>query len=165
MSQAEFCAAYKTNSLTLRKHAVAILKALQSREIKDENTFGNFVVQNLRLTLKPGIPVKIENIRIYFQENVQTEVHTVSNIHTIKGLEADAVLAVAKNEKELLLWIEKDRQIRETYRGKEETDYPRLGYVAFSRAKKLLCIACLEQISSETKDKLTALGVEIINPY
>jgi hypothetical protein len=32
-------------------------------------------------------------------------------------------LAVAKNEKELLLWIEQDRQIRETYRDKEETDY------------------------------------------
>lgn len=151
MNQSGFCAAYKTNPLTLRKHAVAILKALQSQVIKDENTFGNFVVQNLGLTLKSGIPVKVENIRIYFQENVQTEVHTVSNIHTIKGLEADAVLAVAKNEKELLLWIEKDRQIRETYRGKEETDYPRLGYVAFSRAKKLLCIACLEQISIKTK--------------
>lgn len=162
MSQSEFCAAYKTNSLALRKHAVAILKALQSHVIKDENTFGNFVVQNLGLTLKPGIPVKVENIRIYFQDSVQTDVHTVSNIHTIKGLEADAVLAVAKSEKELLLWIEKDRQIRETHRGKEETDYPRLGYVAFSRAKQLLCIACLEQISVETKNKLTALQVEII---
>jgi DNA helicase II / ATP-dependent DNA helicase PcrA len=162
MSQSEFCTTHKTNPLTLRKHAVAILKALQSQVIKDENTFGNFLVQHLGLTLKPGIPVKVENIRIYFQDNVQTEVHTVSNIHTIKGLEADAVLAVAKNEKELLLWIEKDRQIRETHRGKEETDYPRLGYVAFSRAKQLLCIACLEQISTETKTRLTALGVELV---
>lgn len=162
MSQSEFCTTYKTNSLTLRKHAVAILKALQDQVIKDENTFGNFVVQNLGLTLKSGIPVKVENIRTYFQENVQAEVNMVSNIHTIKGLESDAVLAVAKNEKELLLWIEKDRQIRETYRSKEETDYPRLGYVAFSRAKKLLCIACLEQISIETKNRLTTLGVEII---
>jgi DNA helicase II / ATP-dependent DNA helicase PcrA len=163
MSQSEFCVAYKTNPLTLRKHAVAILKALQSQVIKDENTFGNFVVQNLGLTLKPGIPVKVENIRIYFPETVHTDVHTVSNIHTIKGLEADAVLAVAKSEKELLLWIETDRQIRETHRGKEETDYPRLGYVAFSRAKQLLCIACLEQISPRTKEKLTALGVDILS--
>lgn len=162
MNQTQFCSTYKTDQLTLRKHAVAILKALQSQIITDENTFGNFITQNLGLTLNPSIPIKVENIRIYFQENVQTEVHTVSNIHTIKGLEADAVLTIAKNEKELLLWIEKERQIRETHRGKEETDYPRLGYVAFSRAKKLLCIACLEQISQETKSKLTALDVEII---
>lgn len=162
MSQSEFCAVYKTNPLVLRKHAVAVLKALQNQVIKDENTFGNFVVQNLGLTLKPGIPIKVENIRIYIQDSLQTEVHTVSNIHTIKGLEADGVLAIAKNEKELLLWIEKDRQVRETHRGKEETDYPRLGYVAFSRAKKLLCIACLEQISLNTKTKLNALGVDIL---
>lgn len=162
MNQKEFCSTYNANPLTLRKHAVAILKALQNQVIWDENTFGNFVVQNLKLTLKPGIPVKIENIRIYFQENVRAERCTVSNIHTIKGLESDAVLAIAKNEKELLLWIERDRQIREAYRGKEETDYPRLGYVAFSRAKKLLCMACLEQVSTETRSKLTALGVEII---
>lgn len=162
MSQREFCTTYKTNPLTLRKHAIAILKALQNQVIKDENTFGNFVVQNLGLTLKRGIPVKVENIRSFFQESVQTEVHTVSNIHTIKGLEAEAVLAVAKNEKELLLWIETDRQARETHRGKEETDYPRLGYVAFSRAKQLLCIACLEQISAETKTKLVTLGVELV---
>ncbi len=38
----------------------------------------------------------------------------------------------------------------------------KLGYVAFSRAKKLLCIACLQKISNETREKLFALNIELI---
>ena len=44
------------------------------------------------------------------------------------------------------------------------SDYPRLGYVAFSRARKILCIACLEPISDTTKQKLISLGVEVESP-
>ena len=87
---------------------------------------------------------------------------TVSTIHTIKGLEADAVLAIAKTEAELLLWLETDHSIRDAYRDGEKTDYPRLGYVAFSRARKLLGIACLERISAETIQQLEELGVSVI---
>lgn len=58
MSQTEFCTTYKTTPLTLRKHAVSILTALRSQTITDENTFGNFIVQHLGLTLKPGYPLR-----------------------------------------------------------------------------------------------------------
>lgn len=35
----------------------------------------------------------------------------------------------------------------------------RLGYVAFSRARDMLCIACLEGITSQTKNKLESLNL------
>jgi DNA helicase-2/ATP-dependent DNA helicase PcrA len=162
MNQTEFCEKYKTDVYTLRKHAIAILKALKHGTITNEDTYGNFLLEELNLEMKAGVPIKIENIKIYYSTDIQNLAVTVSNIHSIKGLEAEAVLVIAKTEEELLLWIEKDRTIRETYRNKESTDYPRLGYVAFSRAKKLLCIACLQQVSTGTLAKLIALDVELL---
>lgn len=104
----------------------------------------------------------VENFQVMVSEVDNREYMTVSTIHTIKGLEADAVLAVAKTESELLLWIETDHSVRDTYRNGEITDYPRLGYVAFSRARKLLSITCLENISDDTAQKLRELGVTVI---
>lgn len=162
LSQTEFCKKYNADVLVLRKHAIAILKAVQNGTIENENTYGNFIVQNLGLEIKSGIPIKIDNIRAFFKNPDGAEAITVSNIHNIKGLEAEAVLAIAKTQQELLLWLETDRTTRESFRDKEKTDYPRLGYVAFSRAQKFLSIACLEEISAATAQKLNSLGVDII---
>ncbi|MFF6014722.1 3'-5' exonuclease [Lysinibacillus fusiformis] len=63
-------------------------------------------------------------------------------MHKSKGLQADAVLVVAKTENELLKWLEKDKDTRLN----SNQDTIRLGYVAFSRPKELLCIACLKQL-------------------
>ena len=87
---------------------------------------------------------------------------SISNIHNYKGLESDAVFAIAKTHDELKLWLETNFDTRDLYRDKETTDYPRLGYVAFSRARKLLCIGCLEQIDDLTTQKLEDFDVEII---
>lgn len=54
----------------------------------------------------------------------------VFNIHTAKGQEAECVLIIAESEKQLLEWLEDD----------DETEEARVGYVAFSRARKLLCV-------------------------
>jgi DNA helicase-2/ATP-dependent DNA helicase PcrA len=71
------------------------------------------------------------------------------------------VLAIAKTQAELLLWIEINRNIRDNKRTNETTDYPRLDYVAFSRVERLLYIACLEPISQDTLLKLKHLGVSV----
>ena len=134
---------------------------LLSKVFKDENTFGLFVKDVLKLEMKEGLPVKVENLKFDFNNKEVGNYITVANIHTIKGLESEAVLAIAKTEEELLLWIETDHSIRESKRDNEKTDYPRLGYVAFSRAERLLCIACLEKISQSTISKLSNLGVAI----
>ncbi|MGE7689836.1 UvrD-helicase domain-containing protein [Lysinibacillus sp. NPDC097214] len=78
-------------------------------------------------------------------------------IHKSKGLQADAVLVVAKTENELLKWLEKDKDTRLN----SNQDTSRLGYVAFSRPKELLCIACLKPISLETQMLLQKLNVSL----
>lgn len=158
-SQAEFFKENGANINTLRKYAIAVAKAINNGTITDDNSYFNFVQQNLKLVIQKGLPIKIENLKFDINRNVETNAITISNIHTIKGLEAEAVLAIAKTEEELLLWLETNNTIRDGKRNNETTDYPRLGYVAFSRAEKLLCISCLEKISANTESLLEKLGV------
>lgn len=79
-------------------------------------------------------------------------------IHKSKGLQADAVLIVAKTKNELRKWLEQDEEKRRV----DKSDTCRIGYVGFSRAKKFLCIACLETIDHDLKEKLDNLNVNII---
>ena len=159
MNQTQFCDHYQTDIYTLRKHAVSIFKAINTGNITNEDSYGKFIKEALQLQMKEGLPVKIENLKADFGSSENGSVITIANIHTIKGLESEALLAIAKTEEELLLWIETHHSIREAKRDNEKTDYPRLGYVAFSRAEKLLCIACLEKVSDITLRKLEMLGV------
>jgi ATP-dependent exoDNAse (exonuclease V) beta subunit len=102
------------------------------------------------------------------------ECFTLSNIHNVKGLESKVVLCIAKTKKELELWLESDVGEREKtilrknkydklVKDDELDDYPRIGYVAFSRAKELLCIACLEAIDENLKSKIESLNIKILN--
>lgn len=162
MNQTEFCLYYQTTIYTLRKYSVAIFKAINDGTITTENSFVLFVKDKLKLEVKQGLPVKVDNLKYNFNHNLVENTATVSNIHTIKGLESKAVLAIAKTEEELLLWIETKSSIRDSKRDNEKTDYPRLGYVAFSRAEKLLCIACLQKVSTTTLEKLNNLNVQVL---
>lgn len=55
---------------------------------------------------------------------------SVLNIHDAKGQEAECVLVMAEYESQLKEWLGKNGEIEEA----------RVGYVAFSRARKLLCV-------------------------
>lgn len=70
-----------------------------------------------------------------------------STIHSSKGLEATCVLVCAQTKAQLFQWLNFEQV-------EEKTDETRLGYVAFSRARKLLCVACLEELTSEELSKL-----------
>jgi len=76
-----------------------------------------------------------------------------STIHSSKGLEATSVLAIAYSNHELDKWLDFQKANKDL-----DDDY-RLGYVAFSRARDMLCIACLENISDKTREKLDSLGL------
>lgn len=79
-----------------------------------------------------------------------------STIHSSKGLEATSVLVVAENNQELSDWLnfeEANQNLEDKYR---------LGYVAFSRARDMLVIACLEKINEVNKLKLSNLGVKLL---
>lgn len=57
-----------------------------------------------------------------------------TTIHKAKGLEADAVLVVAKTEKQILKWLNMTRANMES----DTDEMYRLGYVAFTRPKRVL---------------------------
>jgi len=78
-----------------------------------------------------------------------------STIHSSKGLEATSVLVIAYSQNELIKWLDFEKANTEL-----DDDY-RLGYVAYSRARDLLCIACLEDIDNETENKLIDLGFKL----
>lgn len=79
-----------------------------------------------------------------------------SSIHRAKGLEADAVLTLARTENELLSWLETDVKKRH----KDKSDSCRLGYVASTRPRELLCFACLKEISAAGESYLESVGVK-----
>ena len=163
-NQNAFCEEQGLTPFDLRIMAVQIIRAIRAEVITNENTFAAFVKDEFDLTIENNIPFKLDNLRQIIVSNTDSEAIMVSNIHRFKGLELDAVLAVAKNEAELNLWLETDTATRDAHSDEGTSDYPRLGYVAFSRARKILCIACLEPISDNTKEKLNHLGVEIDAP-
>lgn len=162
LNQSEYLEKYNSTIFELRKICIQILKEIKTGTIENENTFFKYVTEELKLEVKSTVPIKLGNLRINASTISKKDAVVVSNIHNYKGLESEAVLAIAKTEEELLLWIEMNQAIRDAKRNNETTDYPRLGYVAFSRAKQLLCISCLEKISDESKTKFTELNVEIV---
>ena len=162
LNQTEYLRKYNATIFDLRKTCIQILKEIKSGKIENENTFFNFIKDELNLEVKTAVPFKLRNLRINDSALSKKDAVVLSNIHNYKGLESKAVLAIAKTEAELLLWLETDMTIRDAKRTNETTDYPRLGYVAFSRAKELLCIACLEPLKEETKELITKFNIELI---
>ncbi|MGG0332479.1 ATP-dependent helicase [Priestia megaterium] len=68
--------------------------------------------------------------QIELQGDLSKSEEYVLSIHSAKGQEAESVLVMAESESQLIEWLEENRKIEEA----------RVGYVAFSRARKLLCI-------------------------
>ncbi|PEZ63321.1 DNA helicase UvrD [Bacillus anthracis] len=64
------------------------------------------------------------------QENLSDSEGNVFSIHSAKGLEAECVLVLAETEAQLMEWLDDNKRSEEA----------RVGYVAFSRARKLLCV-------------------------
>lgn len=68
--------------------------------------------------------------QIELQGDLSKSEEYVLSIHSAKGQEAECVLVMAESESQLMEWLEENRKLEEA----------RVGYVAFSRARKLLCI-------------------------
>lgn len=83
----------------------------------------------------------------------------MASIRKAKGLQADAVLIVAKNIAELKKWLQTDRSCRLA----DKQDKCRLGYVAFTRPKEMLCIASLKELDKESIHMLSYLGIVIMD--
>lgn len=156
MNSEEFYKQYDYTSHDLRKLAVELFHAIRLDEISNEDVFGNYLRDKHGLVLSRKMLSKIEDFK--FSGSMQSEggVVTVANIHTIKGLEHQAVLTIAKTEEELSRWLESDR----TKRDADKDDVCRIGYVAFSRAERLLCISCLEKLSPNAEELIKSRGIQ-----
>jgi DNA helicase-2/ATP-dependent DNA helicase PcrA len=154
----EFYNVYKKTSHDLRKLAVELFHAIDRGDIMNENQFVNYLRDNHNLYPNRGMLIKVEDLRSSIALPGGSGAPTVANIHTIKGLEHKAVLVFAKNEEELAAWLETDRSKRDS----DKNDVCRIGYVAFSRAERLLAISCLGSISTDTENILKSKGVKII---
>jgi DNA helicase-2/ATP-dependent DNA helicase PcrA len=150
---------YEFDQVGLRKLGLRLIKL-----VRDGNPTPDQVVRSIRESL--GLKAEPESLRVEGQlgrlaGRVSRDpagnggLHQYSSIHKAKGLEADAVLVVASSEAKLEKWLETD----EGKRCDDTSDTCRVGFVGFSRAKQILCIACKKQISDDLKDKLRALGV------
>lgn len=84
------------------------------------------------------------------EENCMREIRYMT-IHKSKGLEADCVLVIAETQNEFLKWLNMTPQKMKSL---QDEDY-RLGYVAFTRAKKVLILSCLQDIDTDSLDKNT----------
>lgn len=164
-------------NIDLRSKCLTLFKDLKAKPLSNVNDLKTKLELDFDLTLdsfeidndaKPRYVKILENF--CKDIHVFSGYHTTANrnnlgccndiyltIHKAKGLQADAVLAIAKNEKELLKWLETDKEKRIC-----AEDDCRLGYVAFSRAKYFLCIGCIGKISDSTKSKLAELGVVMV---
>jgi DNA helicase II / ATP-dependent DNA helicase PcrA len=157
MNNEEFCSKYRKTAHELRKLGVELFHAIRLEQITNENEFGIYLRDKHDLIVNRGMLVKIEDLKFSMPLHGETGVVTVANIHTIKGLEHEAVLVIAKNEEELLNWLESDRSKRDS----DKDDVCRIGYVAFSRAERLLCIGCLSGVSSQSEQFMGSLGIKI----
>ncbi len=135
-------------------------------EIKDSNEKRKIIADKFKA--KFGIDAKNEaeidqdrslNDIFTIEKNCKTSntESFFSTIYSSKGLEATSVLVVAENNQELSDWLDFEKA------NTEMDDKYRLGYVAFSRARDMLVIACLEELNEVNKQKLTSIGVELLH--
>lgn len=158
LSPKKFCEQHKLDSIEYRVLGIRLLKS----SIISETELETFLKSDLKLTVSEDADMSslfkaFHTIKNESSETISSEL--TSSIHKAKGLEADAVLVVARTNKELNKWLETEKNTR----FKDKTDDHRLGFVAFSRAKEILCIACMEEIDSVNKKKMDSLHVTTSN--
>lgn len=169
LSIKQICEEYNINFVQLRTYAIKLWK----QDFENFNEFKTYFEQYLALHISKEENFDAEKfynelqaLKIIPNDQLQTEYTT--SIHKSKGLEATCVLVVSTSNNELDKWLENNHTCRVAIQyskaNKEkafEDDY-RLGFVAFSRAKMALYIACLEELNNSNKKKIDSLGVMTI---
>jgi DNA helicase II / ATP-dependent DNA helicase PcrA len=164
-NQKQICEKYNINIVQLRTLAIKLWK-------KDFNTIDKFKTY-FEQELKLSITLDLRDILNNYEDlknlkhipNNQKQTEFTTSIHKSKGLEATCVLVVATTNNELEKWLETNHKnriaIQCNKKGKEKAfeDNYRLGFVAFSRAKVALHLACLQAINEANKKKLEELNV------
>lgn len=153
-----------TTELTYRKFCLNVFRTIKQKAFNDdahcENTIRKMFQDEFNIELAKETKGKIQiakttsDLKTINSNKATTDYY--STIHTAKGLEATSVLVCAKTQNQLLKWLSADKIIT------DDDDF-RLGYVAFSRARKFLSIACLQPVNSETIEILKSFGIKLSN--
>lgn len=152
-----FMEKYNINIIELRILSMKLFKFLTIN--KDINIIKKFIEESTTINISNDINFKSvtdETINKIIAKQKKDNHITCTTIHKSKGLEADMVLVVAKNNKELSKWLEVEKEKRYEDISK---DVCRRGFVAFSRARELLVISCEEGIDNDNKTILQNLSV------
>lgn len=169
LNSKQICEKYNINTIQLKTLAIKLWK-------KDFTNFDDFKKYfekglNLHISTEENFDTEkfyneLQALKVIPNSQEQTEYTTT--IHKSKGLEANCVLVVARDNNELEKWLENNHTkrvaVQYSKQNKEkffDDDY-RLGFVAFSRAKVALYIACLHELNNSNKNKLRSLGVTTI---
>lgn len=153
---------HNLDELQLRKLCIKIIDQIKQKTITNMSQIID-MLHNCGLAFEASEYFVVDNNKIQkiFQEFYDTPTtqnnHYFSSIHKAKGLEADAVLVIANTTNELTKWINTNQEERSM----DKIDACRIGYVAFSRAKQILFISCLQQVDASTISKLEEFNVKI----
>jgi len=158
-SQRRICEEYGLSQIQLRAIGTRLLRGLGAGQYGIDQLV-MFVVDKFdhkvsksRITLiEDGLSLLNAGLARKASEQM-TELY--ASIRKAKGLQADATLVVAKSVNELKKWLQTDRSARVA----DKQDKCRLGYVAFTRSREMLCIACLKKLDTELIQKLQNLGI------
>ncbi len=139
-----------------------MMKAIREGNVGTKDEMMDFLNDDLGLPCSNGavnIDSALKRFCFLLSKDTEDPGHNFhSSIHKAKGLEAECVLVVAKTVNELQKWFETEFEER----CKDKNDTCRIGFVGFTRAKEILCIACKASINKTAKDKLTNLGVTFV---
>ena len=154
---------YDLDVVGYRKLGIKVMHAFISEDVQTKDELISFLEDDLNLTCQNGsvnLDTKLNRLTNLLRRNSGAPCgkNFCSSIHKAKGLEAESVLVVAKDRKELQKWLTTNREDRY----KDKNDTCRIGYVGFTRAKQILCIACKKPIDNSIRTKLQKLGVEIV---
>lgn len=154
---------YCLDDLEYRRLGFQLIKAIQGKSVRNVIQLLNYISQDLELEIDNSSNIEIGKgldsiIKSLSSLPTPDKNHLYSSIHKAKGLEADGVLAIAKTNAELSDWLTTEKSIRHA----DKTDRCRIGYVAFSRAKQVLCVASKKPVGEELMEQIRNLGMKII---
>ena len=163
LSQKAIGKEYQLDRVEHRKLGIRLMKAMMSESVCTKDELFEFVKNDLGLACENGavaVESKINKLTFFLKEEPESSGHNFfSSIHKAKGLEAECVLIVSRSTNELKKWIETDF----VKRCGDKQDTCRIGFVGFTRAKQILCIACKHSIDNPVRTKLIELGVEFVS--
>lgn len=159
MTQEKIRSDFALDSVGVRRLGIRLLMAIKDGRVSTGISAMAFIRDTLGLPActdgEPQLDDRITLLREFLFEATVRPAHYYSTIHKAKGLEADAVLVIAESTNQLEKWLITDPQERANV----TQDMCRIGYVGFTRAKDVLCIACLQKASDKTLAKLHSMGV------